>query len=118
MLLIQLTRRFQRLHSIAVFTLYSLLGFWVFIYLTYIFACWPVQRRWSLVQNQQCGPITRAWDFVCVSFKLENEINIVQWTHFSIHLTSDIIRKLISYSTADSSDYRVFLWPGSVNLPP
>ncbi|KAH8594001.1 hypothetical protein B0O99DRAFT_712706 [Bisporella sp. PMI_857] len=82
LLLIQLTRRFQRLHSVAVVTLYSLLGFWLFIYLTYIGACWPVQRRWTLVSSQQCGPIIHAWDF---------------WTHLCIHLATDILLCILPF---------------------
>ncbi|KAH6666081.1 hypothetical protein B0J14DRAFT_678703 [Halenospora varia] len=82
LLLIQLTRRFQRLHSLAVVTLYSLFGLWLFIYVTYIAACWPVQRRWALVPSQQCGPIIRAWDF---------------WTHLCIHLVTDIILCILPF---------------------
>ncbi|PVH68437.1 hypothetical protein DL98DRAFT_662183 [Cadophora sp. DSE1049] len=82
MLLIRLTRRFQRLHTLAVITLYSLFGFWAFIYLTYLIACWPVHRRWSLVPSQQCGPIIYAWDF---------------WTHLCIHLVTDIILCILPF---------------------
>ncbi|KAH6695941.1 hypothetical protein BKA61DRAFT_683319 [Leptodontidium sp. MPI-SDFR-AT-0119] len=84
MLLIRLTRRFQRLHTLAVITLYSLFGSWFFIYLTYLIACWPVHRRWSLVPSQQCGPIIHAWDF---------------WTHLCIHLITDIILCILPFPT-------------------
>ncbi|KAH8752926.1 hypothetical protein BGZ57DRAFT_93460 [Hyaloscypha finlandica] len=64
---IQLTRRFQRIHFLAVCNLYFLIGIWPLIYVTYFFACWPLERRWALPSGRQCPPIVHAWDFVCLS---------------------------------------------------
>lgn len=67
---IQLTRRFGRVHLLARFTLYILLGSILLIFLMYFLACWPVQRRWTLSPTRQCPPIAHAWDFVRVGFTL------------------------------------------------
>ncbi|KAF8864032.1 hypothetical protein BDZ45DRAFT_722132 [Acephala macrosclerotiorum] len=79
---IQLTRRFQRIRFLAVCHLYFLIGIWPFLYVVFIVACLPVDRRWALPSGRQCTPMIHAWEF---------------WTHFTIHLTTDIILCILPF---------------------